>query len=79
MKNCVKILHRETSDFLSSVGIKLSEGKTATQQSRDLRDTTSLSREPAWLIIHRGMVPKRLVPFMIQMGLILHFADTAWP
>jgi len=68
----------ETSNFLSSLGIKIFEGKTADQQSRNLRNTT-LSREPAWFITHRGMGLKWLVLFMIQMGLILHSADTTCP
>lgn len=79
LKNRVKILHRETSNSLNSIGIKIFEGKTANQQSRNLRDTMTLSREPAWFIIHRGMRLKWLALFMIQMGLILHFADATCP
>lgn len=67
LKSRVKILHRETSNSLSSVGTKIFEGKTANQQSRNLGDIRTLSREPSWFIIHRGMRLKWLALFMIQM------------
>lgn len=55
MKNYIKIFHRWISNFLNSLHIKIFEGKVENKQSRNLRDTTTPSRVPAWFIIHRGL------------------------